>query len=204
MNRKTLLLTGLVVCLIVIGLALVYIRPNNTLSKPQSSMGKLAKEIKPSETYIEYADPSGFKFIYPDNLSISKAEIEDSNTYADIQLFSKDVNGSLSLRITDTKLTSLDGWLKANKIASSSPVERKLGNLKALEVKTTDRLFLGALDQGVLFTIESPLMEQDFWMKVYNIVLSEFAFVSPDTNKSSATSDVSSSDITFEGEEVVE
>lgn len=205
MKKKNLLLIALVAGLIVLGI-LIYSQQKKLLSGgPQLNPPAVVKEIQPSNTFIDYTDPVGFSFSYPDNLSISKAETENPDTYADLQLFSKDKSGSLTIKITDSKITSLDDWLKANKIPSvNTPIEKKLGNLKALEVKTTDRLLLGALDQGVLFTIELPLIEQNFWIKVYNRLLSDFAFASPVANNSQGISNSSSEDITFEAEEVVE
>lgn len=159
----------------------------------------------PSETVIEYTDPAGFGFSYPDNLSISKAEIEDPNVYTDLQIYSKDVSGSIKLKISDTKIATLSAWLKDNGIpTSNTPKETKLGNLTALEVKTNDRLMLGALDQGVLFTVEVPRIEEEFWMKAYEKLIAGFGFVAPETTSTSANSDLSGSDIIFEGEEVVE
>lgn len=156
-----------------------------------------AKKTVPSSNFLDYADPAGFNFSYPDNLSIIKNDIAD-NEYADITLSSKDVNGSLNLKISDSKFKTLDEWIKLNKVAAKEEQkEVKLGNLKAIEIKTTDRLYLGALDQGILFTIEIPLIEEEFWMKVYNKVLSGFSFVAP-------ASASGPNDVSFEGEEVVE
>lgn len=206
MNKTTLfLLVGVLVLLTLIA-GFIYYPPKNSIQNP---LGNLApKEIKPSETFIDYTDPSGFSFSYPDNLSILnvKAQSEvDSNSYADLQLFSKDKNGSLTIRIEDSELASLNDWLKANNIPSSTtPVEKKLGGLEGLEVKTGDRLMLASLDQGVLFTIESPLIEQDFWSKVYDKVLKDFTFASPAADNSEAGSSSSSDEVTFEGEEVIE
>lgn len=155
------------------------------------------KNIQPSETLIDYNDPSGFSLSYPDNLSRVKNDITDDSTYTDIQLTSKDVSGSLNLKITDSKFTTLDDWLKLNK---GTAKETQLGSLKAMEVITTDRLLLGALDKGVFFTIEIPLIEKDFWMKVYSKVLTSFSFSSPQAQ----SADTSTSDVSFEGEEVIE
>lgn len=172
---------------------------NNPLAK---------KEIIPSETSIEYTDPTGFSFLYPDNLSVTNnltSENPDPNAYADLQIFSKDKSGSLSLRITDTKLATISAWLKENNISdSNTPIEKKLGNLNALEVKTSDRLLLGALDQGILFTIELPLIEQPFWNEVYNKVLADFSFISPETASAGNITQSSGDEVIFEGEEVVE
>lgn len=153
--------------------------------------------IQPSETLKEYEDPSGFTFSYPDNLSLVKNEVADG-TYADINLTAKELTGSLVLKISDTNFASLDEWIKANKNASSdTPKEKKLGTLKALEMKTQDRLLLGALDQGVLFTIEIPLDKEDFFLKVLNIILSDFSFAPP-------TQGSTTEEVAFEGEEIVE
>lgn len=199
MSIKT-FLVSLVIGIMVIGLlVLVLNRPKNQLSNPSDTF---INEFESSsfkrsfqDSLIEYADPSGFTFSYPDNLSITKGEL-DETTYADLQLFSKDVNGSLSLKISDNKFKTLDEWVKLNTETSK---EVKLGNLKALEIKTSDRLLLGALDQGIFFTIEMPLIEESFWMQVYGKVLESFSFAAPDTG-----ADSSSDAVTFEGEEVVE
>lgn len=181
-------------------------RQKISLSSPQANLSSEQKQISPSETLKEYSDPGGFSFNYPDNLSIVNNEIEDENTYADLQLFSKDVSGNLTLKITDSKYKTLDEWLNLNQAAAKEPSkEVNLGNLKAMEVKTADRLLLGALDQDILFSIEMPRIEEEFWMKVYNQVLTSYSFVSPGQSNSTAGSvSTSSEDVSFEGEEVVE
>ena len=197
MTRKTIILLILGLGLIVLGvLAVKLLGQKNPATSTGTNQQAVAK-IQPSETLLEYTDPAGFSFSYPDNLSLTKNEQIDNSTYADIQLSSKEVNGSLNLNISDSKFASIDDWLKLNKGAEK---EARLGNLKALEVKTSDRLLLGALDQGIFFTIEMPLVEEDFWMKVYNKILQEFTFVPPPQENTGFSSD----DITFEGEEVVE
>lgn len=199
MNKKTLLLFSLVILFAVTGfLVLNPIGGKNPLSK--SPVGQLSetKEIKPSETLKDYSDPSGFTLSYPDNLSLVKNDIADETTYADIQLTSKEVSGSLNLKISDSKFTTLEDWLKLSK---GSAKEVKLGSLKGMEVTTSDRLLLGALDKGVFFNIEMPLVEKDFWMKVYDKVLTSFSFASPE---SAGATSASTADVTFEGEEVVE
>ncbi|OGE31143.1 hypothetical protein A3C59_04015 [Candidatus Daviesbacteria bacterium RIFCSPHIGHO2_02_FULL_36_13] len=154
------------------------------------------KKNEPSGTFIEYSHPSGFSFNYPDNLSLEKQEV-DETTYADLALYSKEVSGSISLKITDSKLKSINEWVKLNEKATVGEVKDvNLGNLQAKEITTADRLLLGSLDQGIFFTIEIPLIEKDFWMKVYKKLLADFSFASPTT--------ASSEEIIFESEEVVE
>lgn len=200
MGKKTLLILIPVIILAAVG-AYIF-KPagdKNSLSNPLTTQLKTIKGILPSESFLEYSDPSGFSFNYPDNLSIEKNSIEDDLTYADIRLVSKEVSGNLSLKITDSKYTSLDEWLKLNKGISK---ETKLGNLEAVEVKLDDRLLLGSLDKGILFTVEMPLVEESFWLKVYNRILADFTFITPEAATSQAGA--SSDDVIFEGEEVVE
>ncbi len=200
MKQKTLFLIILAVVIVAAGLLYFFSAPRKQSGSPYSP--EIIKEAKPSETFIEYSDPTGFSFNYPDNLSIEKTEEVDGNTYADLQLFSKDVSGSLALRITDTKLKTIEDWAK--EISTNTPTEKKLGNLKALEIKTSDRLMLGAIDQGVLFSIEVPLLEQDFWMKVYEIILSEFTFVATEVVNTAGGAGSGDDGVVFESEEVVE
>lgn len=198
----TLIIVGLI-CLGIIGY-FILVPADKKIDLQNSSNEKqslsLNQKNEPSTAFIDYSDPAGFAFSYPDNVSITKNEAEDA--YADLELFSKDVSGSLSLTITDSKFKNLDEWVKNT--ASSTDISREvtLGTLKAKEIKSNDRIFLAALDQGILFNIELPRIEEAFWTKVYEKLLSSFSFVSPETATTSGSS--GSSDVSFEGEEVVE
>lgn len=182
--------------------AVLVLNPNTKKSLSNPLTANLpSEEMKPSETLKDYADPAGFSFTYPDNLSLTKNEITDNNTYADLQLSSKDVSGSLSLKITDSKFATINDWLKLNqKAAVEKPKEVKLGTLTATELRLKDRLLSGALDQGILFNIEMPLVEEKFWTKVYDKILAGFSFVPPAASANTSTAE----DVSFEGEEVVE
>jgi hypothetical protein len=209
-DRKTIVLGLLAFCLIIGGLIFFFIN-HPTSQKTGLSIPEAKKEVTPSKTFIEYEDPSGFSFSYPDNVSLSNRasedidQVSDPDAYAQLQLFSKDKSGSLNLKIADTKFKTLEEWLKANNIPETlTPEEKKLGDLKAFEVKTKDRLMLAALDQGVLFTIESPLIEEAFWNEVYNKVVSDFSFAPPQIADKQASGVTLGEAVVFEGEEVVE
>lgn len=209
MNKKAILFGVIILVVFIIGFVFLGKKEQkNSLQTPVSMTAEkeVSAKVVPSETFIEYSDPSGFLFNYPDNLSITNNEITDNSTYTDIQLYAKGVNGSLSLNISDTKLKTLQEWLKENQISANIiPKDVKLGNMKAIEVKTTDRLMLAAIDQGILFTIEMPLIEEDFWMKVYEKVVSDFRFNAPSSqNSTGGAINSQSDDVSFEGEEVVE
>lgn len=196
MNKKVLL----ALCLIVGAVAVILVLNPAQPQKPKEVIPSV-----PSETFKEYIDPAGFSFSYPDDLSITRNDMEEDRVYADIRLSSKEVSGSLTLKISDSQYVTLDEWMKLNKGATvGQPQEVKLGNLNALELKLNDRLLLGALDQGIFFNIEIPLIEEKFWMTVYNKLLGEFVFVSPEAATSRLEVNTVYSDVTFESEEVIE
>lgn len=198
MNKKVILILVVAIGL-AIGILLILFRNQKVALENPLETATVVK-IAPSDTFIEYSDPSGFSFSYPDNLSLDKKETIDESTYADLQLSAKGVNGSLSLKIVDSKFKTIDEWIKSNQTSSSqAPKEVTLGNLEALEITLNDRILTGALDQGVLFTIEMPKIEEEFWMKVYQKILESFSFAAPQPENVGSTDDV-----VFEGEEVVE
>lgn len=207
MQKKIVIIICLVLVLIIIGVLASSSGSSQTLSSSNSLTSQLTQlgstKPQPSNTFKEYTDPSGFTISYPDNLSLTTSELTDANTYADLLLSSKEVSGSLTLRITDSEFKTLEEWIKENKLTAFSPKEVQLGNIKALEVKLKDRLLLGALDQGIFFTVELPLIEEGFWNPVYQKVLSDFAFAAPEAATSQSSS-AASSDVVFEGEELVE
>ena len=214
MNKKARILLALTIGSIIIALLLFRGSKGSSSSatstnqlKLEGSQKQVTADIVPSKTFKSYADPSGFTFNYPDNLSIINNDPKSPNIYADIQLAANGLANSLAIKISDSSFTSLDQWLKVNNPSSAPVKEVKLGNIKAEEITTNDRLLLGALDQGVLFTIEVPFGgKKDFWMNVYNKVLADFTFAPPVKNSANGGDGVSSSsdDVTFEGEESVE
>lgn len=201
MDKKTVWLLGAILGIIILGILILNpFKQKSAGSAPGLSLQQAA-EITPSKTLKTYTDPSGFSFNYPDNLSLLNNELKAADSYAELQLTASGVSGSLVLKITDSKLTSLDEWVKDKNSTAEAPKEMKLGSLKALQIKSNDKLLLGALDQGILFTIEIP--QEDFWKEVLNIVVADFSFIQPSSGEASA-GDSGSSDVTFDGEEVVE
>lgn len=201
--KKTILILGIIGVVILIGIYLFNpFKQKSSQSNPV--LTQTSNPPTPSKTLKVYSDPSGFSFTYPDNLSLLNNELKDKNTYAELQLTANSMDGSLILKIADSKFKFLDEWVKLNKTELDTTKEAKLGNLKALEITSKDKIMLGALDQGVLFNIEVPInKDKDFWMEVYNQVVSEFSFTSPQQDTSQGDSS-SENDVSFEGEEVVQ
>jgi hypothetical protein len=193
----TLIIIGLI-CLGIIGYLIwgpVDKKPN--LPNPLAEITE-SKKTTPSTTLIDYTDPAGFSFSYPDNISLSKNESED--LYADLELYSKEVNGSLMLKIVDSKYKTIDEWVKSTSKDGAKDVI--LGTLKAKEIKTSDRLYLGSVDQGIFFSIELPRINDEFWMPVYQKLLANFSFTAPEV--ATSVNAGSAEGVVFESEEVVE
>ena len=198
MKKKPILILTLIG---VVVLGVVILNPYKQKSPQSLNTNQQEKaQITPSKTLKTYTDPSGFSFNYPDNLSLLNNELKDESSYAELQLTANEIPGSLVLKVADSKLATIDEWVKMkNSAPTEAPKEVKLGNLKALQVKSNDKLLLGALDQGILFTIEVP-QGKDFWTEVLNIVIADFSFAPPTQGDTSSSSD----DVSYDGEEVVQ
>lgn len=206
MNKKLALIVLILAGVMAVSWKYIFLQKKATFSSPQSD-GQIQPrfnrgQISISKTVKEYTDPSGFSFNYPDNLSLTNNEIKSERIYADIKLSMKELEGGISIVISDSSFNKLEDWASANSAESSTVTEAKLGNLKASEMLNTDRLILGALDLGVLFTVEVKFGDsKDFWMESYNKILGEFTFVAPTANSTSTAN--FSEEVIFEGEEVV-
>lgn len=199
MNKVTILLLSLVIISAVFVWRVLFAPSKISLTTPDVTKQDIKAEIIPSKTLKNYTDPSGFSFNYPDNLSLVSIEATSSSVYADISLTAKGIDGGLNLKIVDSKFKTLENWIKT--VSAQTPTEAKLGDLKALELLANDKLLLGALDSGVLFTVETSFGDKkDFWNEVKGIVTADFSFASSQETAKS----YSDEGVVFEGEEVVE
>ena len=193
------------------GIYLAVSKTNDIASPAPKTPGVTQKKKLPSERLKAYSDPSGFTLQYPEDLSLEAKEADDESVYADVQFSSKDVPGSLRLKIADSKIKTAQEWFsKGERSLAYELSEVSLGNLKAFESQTANGVGLAALDSGVLFTIEVDAQkEEEFWAKVYEAIRSHFTFVSAakETVSSSgggSNASTTSDEVIFEGEEVVE
>ena len=202
-SLKTILISSLVT-IIVVGSSAWYLFKNKQTISPLSedTTTVVLKEL-PSKTLKEYVDDSGFSFKYPGDVVISKKEINDDDTYTNLELTAKDIRRSILIKITETQLKSIDDWFLENKLAT--PIKDvELGGLSGKETRALDKLTAVALDQGVLFTIELN-SGSEYWLSVYTTTLSSFAFVQTQVEPvaDSASPDFAEGDVILE-EEVIE
>ena len=118
-----------------------------------------------------YTDDSGFSFLYPQNVTIAKQETKDPLVYSDLKLTSPGLLQATEVKVVDTKFTTPQQWIAQN-AASLEVKDITLGKLSGKEVRSKDKIIAVAIDQGVLFTIESPKVHES----IYNTIVSSFTF----------------------------
>lgn len=196
---------GIMLTALVAGGAFYLFQPKNTTSTPQESKNLLGSNI-PSKTHKEYVDESGFSFQYPDDVVINKKEVKDETTYADLELNSSKAKGSITIKIMDTKIKSIEDWLLENKLSSllASVKDTKIGDLPGWEIKFNNNLMTISIDQNILFSVNVN-QQDEYWLSVRNTLLSSFIFVEKQQESSLDTqsTDPAESDIILE-EEVIE
>lgn len=151
----------------------------------------------PSTTLSSYVDSAGYTFQYPDDFTVNNKSSEDVAVYSDVVVSSKtNENGSILIKVEDTKLKALDAWLKAEGISSVSAQvsSSSLGGLSANIVKTDDKTQIVAIDKGILFVVTLLANKnKDYFLSAYDTIVSSFAFVKPEEESSTDSSPVGSS-----------
>lgn len=213
MGKNKIMLGGgaLLVVFLIVGFA--YLIFQNNQFKKSNVEPVLQETPTPSPIPLGiYQNPSGFEFQHPQSVRID--ENEDPTSYADITILSDDLSGQMSVKVTDTKVKSADEWLKKESILPKITEKKQiiLADIEAVQVATPGGILAVAVDHGALFVIRLDWMENgDYWKEIYETFLSSFAFVAPTkTNPQQQRPTASeaggggSSDIIFEGEEIIE
>ena len=178
-------------------------KPISPISSKQIENNNITtSEKQPSKTLKDYTDSAGFSFKYPEDVKVKTLDTSDSATYSSLDITSLEVKGSMSLKVLDTKLGSIDEWFLENKLAASTKKEIKIGEILGKEINANNKIIAAGLDQGILFTIEVDPQNQKYWTNVYNTMLSSFNFVPAQSQVKSSAPDTSSSDVTLEEDTV--
>lgn len=167
--------------------------------------------IVPSASARSYENSAGFTFEHPADVSIEELELTESS-YADISLISTRAQGSISIRITDSELDSIDEWVASKGLRPEDPPANdiKLGDVAGKEVVAGNTIEAAILDEGALFLIHVNSDEQmAYWTDVYHMLVDSFAFITPEATSASSTESTGEGaavgdDILFEGEEIIE
>ncbi len=204
MNTKIIFISVGVLVAVAIGF-FVY----RTVQYDAKSSGKIntstnsSSQSVSSQAVQEYSDPAGFKFSYPDSASVSPKNTTDDTTYSSLTVTSTSTAGKITIDAVSSDLLTLDDMLASK----TGVTDLKLADLAAKQYTEKGNLITLALDEGVLFTITtSSGGNVDYWKEVNNKIISSFAFALPEATQvqSDTSSESAESDISFEGEEIIE
>jgi hypothetical protein len=157
---------------------------------------------------LKHQNEAGFSFDYPSDVTIKENEL-GSVSYADLTLLTLDQRyGSITIKIIDTKLKNNAAWQKANKLDQTAQTEdTMLGDVKALKITESVGTKLIAVGQSVLYTIEVNSQNDEYWIDIFDQVVSSWKFelpASPTSAKSSGSSSQPSSGGDIYEEETIE
>ena len=209
MNKKILFITAGVIITVggLIGGGLYFFGSNSWKEQPQTVILPTSPPQEKEET-AQWIDQSEFRFDYPKSLSLNPHP-EDKVNYAYVELTSSVHPGNLIVWTKDTSADTIDVWAKNEKIQGA--IDSTLDGYPAIKVLRTgeaDTILTSTIRNGYLYQIETRLVDKDYWSKIYDGVISSFAFISSaqDTDKTSATDTSTSSEYTedYVDEEVIE
>src|SRR3989338_6400172 len=127
-KRMVYIVLGLFLAISLLIVLLVNLTKKEGLTSPVSEKKQEAVEadLEISDNLKEYIDPSGFKFKYPDNFSLSSADQTSENIYSSLTLGSDKVASQTTILVEATSAKSLDDWLLNNKESLSKQKLRKI------------------------------------------------------------------------------
>lgn len=197
MDKNKAIIVSVVIVLVTIIAAFYILNSKKTISPVSSNTNQtlVASERQPSKTLKKYSDDAGFTFQYPNDVQISKIEIENSITYSNLEFTSNQIKGlpanadaqasgrrgKILIKIEDTKLESVDDWFTKQALKGNIK-EIKIGGISGGELQMDNKILAAAINQSILFTIEVETQNQKYWQSVYETILTSFNFVSEKEN----------------------
>lgn len=163
---------------------------------------------QPSAT-ARYADPSGFSFQYPKALAVVDETPPDDAYYSRLTLKSTGESMKMTLIVKDTPYKTAEKWLRKDPEAPKNATTLgpiTIGDTSGTQYSENGKLLTVAIDQGVIYRIES-IKDGGFWERAHGQIVSTFALSDPNAQAKSAqgSSGTSSGNNTvYETEEVVQ
>jgi len=149
---------------------------------------------------LVYEDASGFSFKYPKDIKVSDITPDEENYYTQLSL--ENSGQEMKVSMLDTTYQSLDEWLEEDSEAPKGATligAVSLDGVSARQYSFEAKLLTAAIDQEVLYLIESP-KDELYWDKVHELFISSFAFAEPEP----AAGGASGGNVIYEAEEVIE
>jgi len=153
--------------------------------KPKENSGFDEKEISIQQTTIGgseskmHEDWAGFSFEYPDSLTVEEVEVDDKTIYSSLELTAFD-GKKIMVKVADTRFKTLDDWQKS---FDNNNVAMKVKDIywadilgKQLQYGAPKKLLTTAVDQNIVYQIESIADDGGFWNQTHQLILNSFAF----------------------------
>jgi len=154
------------------------------LFKPQTQDSFSQKEISIKQADIPdvntalYEDWSGFKFTYPDILTVKEVELDNPNIYSSLEISGGDAK-RLNVKVADTQIGGLIDWQKTfNQQNSVRKIDQTtLADLPALKLQygAPEMILTVAIDNGIIYQIES-LADDGFWNRTHEDLVASWQF----------------------------
>ncbi len=210
---KKLLIIGTAVILgIVIAVGIwIFTSNRNSQSDLSSPVGRektasLSPTPAPVVDLTTRDDPAGFAVKYPKTLSLNDHP-EDTTNYAYLEFSHPDYPGNISIWVKDPPKTgaTIAAWIASEKrLLGLTAVDTTLGGQPAkkfLLAGPPRQLLIGTVFDGVVFSLEANLGNDDFWEKNLNQMIDNFT-LKPTAAADTQPPSVSGSDLIEE--EVIE
>jgi len=150
--------------------------------KAENSFSQTEISIKqadiPDVNTVSYEDWSGFRFSYPDILTVKEVELDNPGIYSSLEISGTD-GKKLTIRVADTQIANLIDWQKTfNQQNSVRKIDQTtLADLPALKLQygAPEMMLTVAIDSGIIYQIES-LADDGFWNRTHADLVASFQF----------------------------
>lgn len=204
MSKSTsMIVLGLIIVLVVAGTVGGYLifKSKTSVESEDSSLNtnSIVDLIAPKQDKT-HQDESGFSFSYPGDIILKDETPADSDYYSFLTLSRSGEKAIISA--ADTKHKKVSSLLGTDIPSGAQLIGAiTLGGISASQYVADDKTWTVAIDQGVLYVIQTP--KNPTWDPIHEKMVSTFTFGLA-KSKPSSSSQGSSDDVIYETEEVVE
>ena len=152
---------------------------------PRKTDSFVEKEISIEQTTIPeaektvYEDWAGFRFEYSKSLKVEEIETDDETVYSSLELTAVDGEKAV-LRVVDSRFKDLDEWKREFETDNVAISLREIYwvDIPGLQLKygAPKKLLTVALEDGVIYRLESPTDNGGFWDETHQLILNSFEF----------------------------
>jgi len=206
-ESRTIFFVVLIAAVVVGGGAALFVRSQK---KQVAPVAQLEPTLAPVVELATWKDQSEYSFQYPKDLTLNPHD-DDQENYSHVELTSGVHPGSIILWVKDTTAKDIAAFMKQQKITTA--IDSTLGNTPAKKVLENEgkKLTITTLREGYLYQIEANLNDADYWNKILDTIVTSYSFTGSlpadsfgQSSQNAPPGDSGSTDVEFEGEEVIE